>query len=221
MVGVDEGRERGFGSVVPFTSRCLATRVLRRSDDLEVRALELVIQFLPTWQIKSAPSPGCPGHEKHFLPAKLRQPNGAARSIRNRNVGRETRLEEGAADHRHFSKAPDARAGIGDHALAGTPRKRGDVEEVATHHGRRDGDANISAASALWLQLEFVDPRQVQFADPQRLGDPIRIGADLVQVDGTSVVQHCDAAGWRSLAENRWNQRCRANGLQELSSLHA
>jgi hypothetical protein len=44
---------------------------LRRRDDLEVRALELFVEVLPTWQIESAPSPGRPRDEEHLLAAKL------------------------------------------------------------------------------------------------------------------------------------------------------
>ena len=71
MVDVDQrgvGRLRG---VIPLAGRCFAAGVLRRCDDLEVRALELFVKFLPTWQIESAPSPGRPRDEEHFLTAKL------------------------------------------------------------------------------------------------------------------------------------------------------
>jgi hypothetical protein len=57
MVGVDERREGRFGSVVPFSCCRFAGCILRRRDDLEVRVLELVVQCLPAWQIKSTSSP--------------------------------------------------------------------------------------------------------------------------------------------------------------------
>ena len=88
MVGVDECGERRLGCVVPFAGRCLTARVLRSSDDFEVGALELVIQFLPTWQIKPAPSPGGPGDEQDLLAAELREAKEPASSIRHRDLRR-------------------------------------------------------------------------------------------------------------------------------------
>jgi hypothetical protein len=57
MLRVDERRERRVREVVPVPRRLFAGDVLRRRNDLEIAALQLVVEFLPAWQIKSAPSP--------------------------------------------------------------------------------------------------------------------------------------------------------------------
>jgi hypothetical protein len=57
VIRVDERREGCLGGVVPFARRGFATRILRRSDDLEVARLQFGVKRLPTWQIETAPSP--------------------------------------------------------------------------------------------------------------------------------------------------------------------
>ncbi len=72
MFRVDKRRVGRFRGVVPFACGALAGGVLRRGNDLEVVVLQFFVKRLPTWQIKSAASPGGPGHEQHFLPAEFR-----------------------------------------------------------------------------------------------------------------------------------------------------
>ena len=57
MLGVDE---RGVGrlrEIVPLSRRSFTARVLGRSDDFEILVPQLDVEFLPTWQIKTAASP--------------------------------------------------------------------------------------------------------------------------------------------------------------------
>ena len=72
MRGIDQRRVGGFRGVIPLARGGFAAGVLRDGDDLEVLALQLFVECLPTWQIKSAPSPGCPGDEQHLLSPELR-----------------------------------------------------------------------------------------------------------------------------------------------------
>ena len=88
MRGVHQRRVGGLGRVVPFAGGRFTAGILRGGDDLEVLALQLFVKCLPTWQIKTAPSPTCPGNEQHLLSPELRQGDGAALAIRNRDVGR-------------------------------------------------------------------------------------------------------------------------------------
>ena len=88
MRGIDQRGEGGLRGVVPLAGRGFAAGILRGGDDLEVLALQFVVECLPAWQIKSAPSPGCPRHEQHLLSPELREPDVAALAIRNRNIWR-------------------------------------------------------------------------------------------------------------------------------------
>ena len=72
MRRIDQRRVGGLGRVVPLARGRLTAGVLRDGDDLEVLALQLVVECLPPGQIKSAPSPTCPGNEQHLLSAELR-----------------------------------------------------------------------------------------------------------------------------------------------------
>ena len=72
MRGIDQRRVGGLGRVVPLARGRFAAGVLRDGDDLKVLALQFFVECLPTWQIKSAPSPGCPGYEQHLLSPELR-----------------------------------------------------------------------------------------------------------------------------------------------------
>ena len=89
MFRVDKCRERGFGRVVPLAGCRLSAGVLRGGDDLKVLALQLFVDGLPTWQVKTAPSPGGPRHQQYLLAAELRETNGPAFAIGNFNVGRD------------------------------------------------------------------------------------------------------------------------------------
>jgi hypothetical protein len=190
VVGVDDGREGRFGGVVPFSCCRFAARILRRRDDLEVRVLELVVQCLPAWQIKSASSPGGPRDQEHFLAAELRQANETAGAIVHRDLGRDARLEEGATYDGHLAEAPHPGSRIRNHALPCSPRESREVELVASDHGRRDRDANISAAGTLGLQFEFIDPGEIILQDPQRVRNAPGVRPDVTQGDGATVVQH-------------------------------
>jgi hypothetical protein len=86
-----EGRLRG---VVPATGDGFSRGVLRRGDDLEILRFQLVVQFLPTWQIEAAASPGRPGDHEHLFPAEVGQADGAAVTIRHSELRRHARLDE-------------------------------------------------------------------------------------------------------------------------------
>ena len=191
MVGVDERREGRLGGVVPFACCRFAARILRRRDDLEVRVLELVVQCLPAWQIKSAPSPGgprdqaapsCRGTATSERCGPCRSgtaTSGAMRDSRKepRTTGISPKLQTRAAGSA-TTLCPARRA------------KRREVELVASDHGRRDRDANISAAGTLRLQFEFIDPREITLQDPQRVRNAPGVRPDVTQADGATVVQH-------------------------------
>src|SRR5258708_8312562 len=51
-----------------------AVGVLRDGDDFEVLAFQLLIDCLPSWQVKAAPSPHAPCDKKHFLPSTAAPP---------------------------------------------------------------------------------------------------------------------------------------------------
>src|SRR5207253_705341 len=142
-------------------------RVLGRGHDLEVLVLQLEVEFLPTWQIESAPSPGGPGHEQYLLAAETRQTDELAFPIRDRKIGSRSRLQEAASNGLNFAKAPDSFRGIGDHRLPNLPGETGQVEVIAVQRVSRQRNANVVAARALRLDLEFVDARQIALADPQ------------------------------------------------------
>ena len=76
MLGVDERRVGRLRRVVPFAGCRFTAGILRGRDDLEVAALQLGVEGLPTWQIEPAPSPGGPGDHQHLLAAELRERNG-------------------------------------------------------------------------------------------------------------------------------------------------
>jgi len=220
MTGIDKRRERRFRGVVPLPSRGFTASVLGRGDNLEVRAFELVVQFLPTWQIESAPSPGCPGNEQYFLAAELRQANETARSVGDGNLRSDARFEKGTAYDGHLAKTPHARAWVRNHTLTGSPRESGQMELVATQHRGWNRNTNVGAAGALGFQLEFVDPREIGLVNPERFGDVSGSRTAGLYVDGAAVVQDRDAGRCLSLTQARGQQRCRANCLQEVSSLH-
>ena len=90
MTLVDESRKRCLCRVVPLAGSRFAPGILRRRNDLEVCAPEFFVKFLPAWQIESAPSPGGPGDEEHFLAAELRQLYETAGAIGDREIRRET-----------------------------------------------------------------------------------------------------------------------------------
>jgi len=54
---VDQGCERRLRGVVPFAGGCFTADILRCGDDLKVLVFQLVVDFLPAWQIEAAPSP--------------------------------------------------------------------------------------------------------------------------------------------------------------------
>lgn len=72
MLRVNQRRVGCLGGVVPLARRRFAAGILRDRDDFEVLALQFFVECLPTWQIKSAPSPGGPGYEQHLLSSELR-----------------------------------------------------------------------------------------------------------------------------------------------------
>jgi hypothetical protein len=79
---VDERRERGLGSLDPLARVTQAARVLRDRDDLQVLALQLLVECLPDRQVEAAPSPGGPGDEEDLLATVVGQPVHAPGGIR-------------------------------------------------------------------------------------------------------------------------------------------
>lgn len=106
MIRIDQRGERRLRGVVPLTGRRFAAGVLRGGDDLEVLRLQFVVECLPAWQVKSAPSPGGPGDEQYFLAAELRQADRTSFAIGNRDVGRHARFEIRAAHDWNLGEAP-------------------------------------------------------------------------------------------------------------------
>lgn len=106
MFRVDERRERRLRRVVPFAGRRVTAGVLRGGDDLEIAALQLVIQFLPAWQIESAPSPGGPRDHQHLPAAEAVEMHWSAGAIRHREIRCDSR-GEAAAERLDFAEAPD------------------------------------------------------------------------------------------------------------------
>ena len=167
---INEARERRLRGVVPRARRRLTGRVLRGGDDFEPVRFQLVVEFLPAWQIAPAASPRGPGEHQHFPSAEIRQADGAASAIGDLEVRRHTRFEELPAQEWNFAEAPHARAPIDDDGLTDPAGERGQIEERAARHVLVDWNADVSAAGALRLELELVDPRQIRFADPQNIG---------------------------------------------------
>ena len=141
MLGINEGRERRLRRIEPFAGRRLAADVLRGTDDLEVLVLQLEIEFLPSWQIESAPSPGSPGDQQHLRPAKIREVDRPTLTIGDCKIGRDTGREKPAPDRLHFAKAPDSSVAIGHDRLTDLARERGQIEIVATNHVPREWNA--------------------------------------------------------------------------------
>jgi hypothetical protein len=112
MRRVDKRRVGRLGRVVPLTGCGLSAGVLRRGDDLEVARFQFLVDILPTWQIKAAPSPGGPGDQQHLLAFEVGEVNGAAAPVGQRDIGRHARLQEPAAHHLHLAEAPDALVGV-------------------------------------------------------------------------------------------------------------
>lgn len=57
MLHVDERGVSRLGGVIPLTGRGFTARILGRRDDFEILVLQLVVKFLPAWQIEAAASP--------------------------------------------------------------------------------------------------------------------------------------------------------------------
>ncbi len=174
MLNVDQRGVASLGFVVPFTRRFFAASILRGRDDLEILILQLRVDFLPAWQIEAASSPGCPGDDQNLLASKIMEVDDFSVPVRHREIRSDAGADKGAAEHRNFTQAPDASAGVGDDGLPDLLREAGQVEEFAVRQILRKRDAKIVAARALRLDLEIVDLRQIGLADPQIL----RIGLD-------------------------------------------
>src|SRR5262249_26764683 len=93
MLCVDEHCEFRLCGLNPLAGVSCTTRVLCYRDDLEVPVLQFAVQFLPSRQVETASSPGCPGHEQHLLATKLGERPLPAIHIRQREVWRYKRTE--------------------------------------------------------------------------------------------------------------------------------
>ena len=71
VLDVDQGGVGGMGAVIPFARGCFPASILCRGDDFEILVLQLAVEFLPAWQIKTAASPGGPSDHQHLLSAKI------------------------------------------------------------------------------------------------------------------------------------------------------
>jgi len=88
MLRVDQCCVRCLGLVIPLSGGGFTTCVLGSRDDLEILVLQLLVNFLPAWQIEAAASPGSPGDHQHFLAAEIRKMNDTAFSIWGSKIGR-------------------------------------------------------------------------------------------------------------------------------------
>ena len=73
MTGVTQLGYLGIGVRDVDEWERFATGVLGDGDDLEISVPQLLVDGLPPGQVESAPSPGGPGDDQHFLAAKVGQ----------------------------------------------------------------------------------------------------------------------------------------------------
>jgi hypothetical protein len=81
VLRVDQSGEGRLGRVVPFAGSRFAARVLSRGNDLEILNVELTVDFLPAWQIKTAASPRGPGEDQYLFVTEIGQSHDAAAAV--------------------------------------------------------------------------------------------------------------------------------------------
>jgi hypothetical protein len=97
MLHVDQSGVARFGAIVPLAGGSLTSRILRRSDNLEILSLQLFVNFLPAWQIEPAASPTRPGDHENFLATEIGEMDYFPVAIRNREIRRDARSVKCAA----------------------------------------------------------------------------------------------------------------------------
>jgi hypothetical protein len=90
MLHVNQRRIGRFGFVIPLASRRFAAGILRRRDNFKILVLQLFVNFLPAWQIKSASSPGRPSDHQHLFAAKIIQVDDLPLAIGHREIRRDS-----------------------------------------------------------------------------------------------------------------------------------
>jgi hypothetical protein len=60
--------------VDPGPSIFVAAGVLRDGDDLKILVFQLLVDCLPAWQVKAAPSPRGPRDQQDFFSTEIREP---------------------------------------------------------------------------------------------------------------------------------------------------
>ena len=88
MLLVNEGGVCGMSVSDPLAGVFYAVGVLRNGDDFEVLVFQLLINCLPSWQVKAAPSPRGPRDKKDLLPTKISQRMHFAIDIWQSEIGR-------------------------------------------------------------------------------------------------------------------------------------
>jgi hypothetical protein len=68
---VNQSDVRCFGRVIPLAGCGFAAGILRGCDDFKISALQIFVDFLPAWQIKTASSPRGPGEDENFFAAEI------------------------------------------------------------------------------------------------------------------------------------------------------
>lgn len=88
MLRVDQRGVGRLGGVIPLACRFLAAGILGSRDDFEIPVLQLLVNFLPAWQIEAATSPGCPGDHQGFPALEIGQVDDAALAVGHGEVRR-------------------------------------------------------------------------------------------------------------------------------------
>ncbi len=65
-----------------------AAGILGHGDDFKILVFQLLINCLPAWQVKAAPSPTGPCNQQDFLSLKIRKPIQLAMQVRQRKIRR-------------------------------------------------------------------------------------------------------------------------------------
>src|SRR5581483_5830326 len=90
--------------------------------------LQFLVEFLPSWQIKTAPSPRCPRQQQNLLAAKIGERMLLAIQIRQREIRRFETGEGRLCFLRTRPKVPDGVLFIRRRRLFNQPCKSAQVE---------------------------------------------------------------------------------------------
>jgi len=83
----------GFGRHIfqwidPRTGIFGSAGILRYGNDFKILIFQLLVDCLPAWQVKAAPSPTGPRNQQDFLPAKIGEPMQLSLQVRQREIRR-------------------------------------------------------------------------------------------------------------------------------------